>query len=529
MSDRNNLPDKRPITEEDNESQLAAATALWLMTPDVNNSTLANLSHKDEVAALTVGSATEVNDEGLTALAKLPNLVSLHLDSAHVSGRTLNALSQTKSLRDLSLAVTEADDQSMTAVATLHLTQLSLYNTHVGDRGINTLTQGAAAGELERLDLGASQVTDAAVTTLANSDSSHHLQWLNLSLTATTDASIDNLLSMKGLHYLDIRDTKISPRGATKLRFTLPECEIMVGDRYDPLSVQADGHMFFINGAVHRDSASTLVHQGETLRSIIEGAQQFAYRFHRDRLKPEIIDKAVLEAKAKDASLPDKFDHDETIYLPSTLFRQPPDQLSPLEGSKLTLKGDVSAKFARTIADYEKELPPGLITRLSKAGIQIRATSESTTAGCDIKDWDHARGHSANDHVELVNGFFDPTCKAVIIAERWARNQADTDHTYFHEVGHATDSALGNISMSSDFQNAYEQDISKINDKDKVRLDYFLQSGFAGREETAAEAFAIVSGHADAKDEVFSRAFPNVLGQMATLYMKLMFEQNSDK
>jgi len=95
------------------------------------------------------------------------------------------------------------------------------------------------------------------------------------------------------------------------------------------------------------------------LRSIIEGAQQFAYRFHRDRLKPEIIDKAVLEAKAKDASLPDKFDHDETIYLPSTLFRQPPDQLSPLEGSKLTLKGDVSAKFARTIADYEKELPPG--------------------------------------------------------------------------------------------------------------------------------------------------------------------------
>jgi len=86
---------------------------------------------------------------------------------------------------------------------------------------------------------------------------------------------------------------------------------------------------------------------------------------------------------------------------------------------------------------------------------------------------DHARGHSANDHVELVNGFFDPTCKAVIIAERWARNQADTDHTYFHEVGHATDSALGNISMSSDFQNAYEQDISKINDKDKVRLDYF--------------------------------------------------------
>src|SRR6202035_1338371 len=67
-----------------------------------------------------------------------------------------------------------------------------------------------------------------------------------------------------------------------------------------------------------------------------------------------------------------------------------------------------------------------------------------------------------------------------------------------HEIGHAVDHSMGDFSTSTDFQQAYQQDLAQIPANMQARLDYYIQTArpFAGASEAFADLFAALHGGA---------------------------------
>jgi len=63
-----------------------------------------------------------------------------------------------------------------------------------------------------------------------------------------------------------------------------------------------------------------------------------------------------------------------------------------------------------------------------------------------------------------------------------------------HEIGHAIDRFLGDISNKPDFKSAYDQDLHKLDDFVKPRLRYYIQTEGNGPAETFAELAAAKYG-----------------------------------
>jgi hypothetical protein len=109
------------------------------------------------------------------------------------------------------------------------------------------------------------------------------------------------------------------------------------------------------------------------------------------------------------------------------------------------------------------------------------------------------RGWPPGSSWEDVDGAYDVDGKRAIVAERQnAGNKPqnrNVEGLTRHEVGHAAD-AVGKFSDSRVFQDAYNKDTPGIPAPAQNTLEYFLQSGDAGREETWAEGFAVENGGA---------------------------------
>ena len=90
-----------------------------------------------------------------------------------------------------------------------------------------------------------------------------------------------------------------------------------------------------------------------------------------------------------------------------------------------------------------------------------------------------------------------------------------------HEIGHAFDMAIGGKgkitgpfhSSSRTFDSIYKRDVRMMTAQLKRELRYFTQTGRAGKQESFAEAFAILlGGGSDPKREkTFRSAFPRVI------------------
>jgi hypothetical protein len=81
----------------------------------------------------------------------------------------------------------------------------------------------------------------------------------------------------------------------------------------------------------------------------------------------------------------------------------------------------------------------------------------------------------------------------------WAKN--DPRSTVAHEVGHAIDHSLYDVSSSSEFSAAYDQDVRSIPPSQRSSLDYYLPQGQIGgidsaRKEAFAEIYANIRGEA---------------------------------
>lgn len=97
---------------------------------------------------------------------------------------------------------------------------------------------------------------------------------------------------------------------------------------------------------------------------------------------------------------------------------------------------------------------------------------------------------------DYAEGLYDRRTKKVVVSQTRLIspdrrvNTARFEGTILHETGHGYDEALEYASASQNFVRAYESDKQNIDPSARDKLEYFLQPGNRGREETFAELFS---------------------------------------
>lgn len=232
-----------PITDK-GLSLLASTEApianLDLRGCQISNAGLGYVTSFRRLRALRLNGAdgsTTVDDEGLSALAVLPELKVLALDGLFVSEAGLEVLPSLKRLEELYLKNTLIGDDALKIIGRCSgLKKLRLAFNQISDMSLQdlapltsltdldlsenagltdaALTHVAALKSLTRLNLWRVAVSDQGVAALADLKS---LQWLNLDNTQLSDAGLPALSGLTELRFLHLGSTTVTNAGLVHL------------------------------------------------------------------------------------------------------------------------------------------------------------------------------------------------------------------------------------------------------------------------------------------------------------------------
>ncbi len=165
-------------------------------------------------------------------------------------------------------------------------------------------------------------------------------------------------------------------------------------------------------------------------------------------------------------------------------------------GPAFTIHGDVSLTLQAEAREAIAELPEQVRQVLADHGVTVRlghamADVAPELAGQSPRGWPEGMTWSNADGAYYTPG------KRIVATETYQSYYESievvskrTVDVLRHETGHAFDSAIGNASYRKEFRAAYARDVAKLSEIGKARVGYFLQSGYAGPQETFAELFA---------------------------------------
>jgi hypothetical protein len=164
----------------------------------------------------------KIDDELLAQLAKLSQLATIDFTQSPVTDGQVNELVvKLPNLTQVILSKTGISDAALVGLAKAPMLQfLTLADTGVTDKGM------ADVGRLTRminLDLSRTKVTDAGIKHLTGLET---LGRFDLVGTGVSDASIDDLAKHKALTVVTLKDTKVTPEGAAKLKAALPKVKV---------------------------------------------------------------------------------------------------------------------------------------------------------------------------------------------------------------------------------------------------------------------------------------------------------------
>lgn len=192
------------------------------------------------------------------------------------------------------------------------------------------------------------------------------------------------------------------------------------------------------------------------------------------------------------------------------------------EPQTVAVVSPVSRDFKQRVVTASWTVPTHVWQGLRKAGWRVRLAEFVVDAAPALRGV-QPRGWPAGMTWEHTDGVHVPRQRMLVFAEK-RQTRAGTivdnqrlDGVLRHETGHAFDMVAGSgkafRSSSREFMSAYFKDVNRIRRDDRKTLAYYLQPRGSGRQETFAEAFAILlGGGSDAKQrKAFVRCFPNVL------------------
>lgn len=170
-----------------------------------------------------------------------------------------------------------------------------------------------------------------------------------------------------------------------------------------------------------------------------------------------------------------------------------------------------SVQFVTKVNDTFAKMSPEVRDILSHEGAVVTPTRRITDALPELKG-QKPRGWPPGLTWDAVDGAYSPSRNLVVVAEetrdtnnKWNKSNRTEDVTR-HEVGHATDYAMGKFSNSAAFTQAYEADTQVMPAALTGTLKYFLQSGDGGKEEACAEGIAAREG-GSTSGKVFESGF----------------------
>ncbi|HEY9716377.1 MAG TPA: hypothetical protein V6C69_02825 [Trichormus sp.] len=184
-------------------------------------------------------------------------------------------------------------------------------------------------------------------------------------------------------------------------------------------------------------------------------------------------------------------------------------------------KDGVTADFIAEISQDATQLPAAWKQKLTKAGYRI-VVSRTLFDSVPSARGQQVRGYKRSATWSQIFGLFDRRHRRVVMAQL-ARQTEDEKSQLItlndqqtragilrHEFGHAIDDYASYPSHSRAFARAYAVGLPRLRVQDKLALKYYLQAGFAGKEEMFAELFAIKGGAAcdPIADIVLKQKFP---------------------
>ena len=193
--------------------QLPALRQLSVMGIIADPAALAALAKATGLETLTLYDVT-LSDRSLAALGELKSLKQLKLSSkGKVTETAWAKLIGLKQLTTISLEGSSLDDASLAQLANLTaLEQLNLPESSVTGTGLKALTN---LKNLKSLMLPASPFTDEGAELLRGLPA---LEWLNLSGTKITDRALDAIATLPRLFVLNLDATQVTADGLMKLR-----------------------------------------------------------------------------------------------------------------------------------------------------------------------------------------------------------------------------------------------------------------------------------------------------------------------
>ncbi|HUG93192.1 MAG TPA: hypothetical protein VML55_20290, partial [Planctomycetaceae bacterium] len=188
--------------------ELTDLQILGLAGAQVTDSGMQHLARLQKLSAVWLGGCKGVGDDGIAALAHLPELVSLGLDSTSISDIALETIGRMEQLEDLGVSSTTVSDSGVKHLGKLHqLKTLALHGTRVTDEALVTVGQ---LRSLNKLLLGGAGITDAGLKHLERS------------------AQLAELYLWK---------TAVTAKGVAELQDVLPDCKIIWDGSADAIPV----------------------------------------------------------------------------------------------------------------------------------------------------------------------------------------------------------------------------------------------------------------------------------------------------
>lgn len=170
-------------------------------------------------------------DAAFAEFAKSPNLKKLRLTGLRTTAEkfptaALTALAQAPQLADLDVSGSPATAADLTAVdwktGFAKLTKLNLYQTKIGDAGVDALLP--LTDRLTSLNLDDAQIGPDSAAKIAQFT---QLTFLHVGRSTLDDASIAEFAKLGKLAKIHVTRSKATEAGADALRAALPNCEVV--------------------------------------------------------------------------------------------------------------------------------------------------------------------------------------------------------------------------------------------------------------------------------------------------------------
>jgi tetratricopeptide (TPR) repeat protein len=174
---------------------------------------------------------------------------------------------------------------------------------------------------------------------------------------------------------------------------------------------------------------------------------------------------------------------------------------------------EVSKLVIGEVQEALAQYPESLLVLLHKHGCHVRLTPTMIDNDPELE---HTQPRGYEDGATFRNcpGMFDGS--DIILPEYIYQGDSDQISknsgavgTLRHELGHAIDRYMGNITGREDFRHQYYLDLGRIDDDVKAKLSYFVQKDRGGPSETFAELMCFRYGgrigyQKDRNDQVHS-------------------------